>query len=39
LSDGALAELHGALTACAIDVQASGIFPFPNPMGLPPLRS
>jgi hypothetical protein len=35
LSDGALAELHGALRACARDVAASGILPFPNPMGLP----
>jgi hypothetical protein len=35
LSDGALAELHGALMACASDVAASGVVPFPNPMGLP----
>ena len=35
LSDGALAELHGALAACAADVADSGVLPFPNPMGLP----
>ena len=35
LSDGALADLHGALRACAVDVAASGVVPFPNPMGLP----
>ena len=35
LSDGALEELHGALLACATDVAASGLLPFPNPMGLP----
>ncbi len=35
LSDHALYELHGALGACAADVAASGLMPFPNPMGLP----
>ncbi len=35
LSDTALEELHGALSACAGDVAASGLVPFPNPMGLP----
>ncbi len=35
LSDPALEELHGALAACADDVAASGVVPFPNPMGLP----
>ena len=35
LSDGALDDLHGALLACAADVVASGLVPFPNPMGLP----
>jgi len=35
LSDGACADLHGALSACAADVAASGVLPFPNPMGLP----
>jgi hypothetical protein len=37
LSDLALEELHGALAACAADVVASGLLPFPNPMGLPRL--
>ena len=37
LSDRALEELHGALGACAADVAASGLLPFPNPMGLPRL--
>ncbi len=35
LSDAALADLHGALSACAADVAASGVLPYPNPMGLP----
>jgi Helix-turn-helix family len=35
LSDQALVDLHGALGACAVDVAASGLVPFPNPMGLP----
>jgi len=35
LSDQALEDLHGALAACAADVAASGVVPFPNPMGLP----
>ncbi len=35
LSDQALAELLGALGACAADVAGSGLVPFPNPMGLP----
>ncbi len=39
LSDGALEDLHGALAACAADVAASGLVPFPNPMGLPRARS
>jgi hypothetical protein len=38
LSDGALDDLHGALLACAADVVASGLVPFPNPMGLPRAR-
>jgi hypothetical protein len=37
LSDGAREDLYGALRACAADVQASGLYPFPNPMGLPAL--
>ncbi len=39
LSDGALGDLHGALSACAVDVAASGLLPFPNPMGLPRPRA
>jgi hypothetical protein len=35
LSDQALDELLGALGACAADVAASGLVPYPNPMGLP----
>ena len=35
LSDLALEELRGVLAACAADVAASGVVPFPNPMGLP----
>ncbi len=35
LSDTAVADLYGALSACAIEVVASGELPFPNPMGLP----
>ena len=38
LSDQALEELDGALGACAADVVASGLLPFPNPMGLPRFR-
>ncbi len=38
LSDGALEELYGALSACAAGVAASGLLPFPNPMGLPRPR-
>jgi hypothetical protein len=37
LSDGALEDLLGALRSCATDVVASGLLPFPNPMGLPRL--
>ena len=39
LSDGARADLHGALWACAIEIAASGLLPFPNPMGLPRARA
>ncbi len=35
LSDGARGDLYGALSACAADVVATGLLPFPNPMGLP----
>ena len=39
LSDAACADLHGALSACAADVAASGVLPFPNPIGLPRARA
>jgi hypothetical protein len=39
LSDGALEDLLGAVSACAADVAASGLVPFPNPMGLPRARA
>jgi hypothetical protein len=39
LSDQALDELYGVLAACAADVAASGLVPYPNPMGLPPPRA
>jgi hypothetical protein len=35
LSDAAAADLHGALAACAREIAASGVLPYPNPMGLP----
>jgi hypothetical protein len=35
LGDAALGDLHGALKACAREVVATGVLPFPNPMGLP----
>jgi hypothetical protein len=38
-SDMALDELYGAVGACAVDVAASGLVPFPNPMGLPRARA
>jgi hypothetical protein len=38
LSHAALSDLYGALSACARQVVASGILPFPNPMGLPQVR-
>jgi len=37
LSDGEANSLYGALVDCAGQIQASGLFPFPNPMGLPAL--
>ena len=39
LSDAALGDLHGSLSACAADIVASGLLPFPNPMGLPRARA
>jgi hypothetical protein len=38
LSDQALEELHGVMGACAADIAASGLVPFPNPIGLPRPR-
>jgi hypothetical protein len=38
LSDASLADLYGAVSACAREVVATGMVPFPNPMGLPPAR-
>jgi hypothetical protein len=38
-SNGALEDLLGALSSCAADVVASGLLPFPNPMGLPRIAS
>ncbi len=39
LSDQALEDLLGVLGVCAAHVAASGLVPFPNPMGLPrPMR-
>ena len=38
LSDAALADLYAALLGCAGEVAASGMLPYPNPMGLPPAR-
>ncbi len=37
IGDGALEDLYGALVRCARDVAASGVLPYPNPMGLPPV--
>jgi hypothetical protein len=38
LSDQALEELHGVMAACAADIAASRLVPYPNPMGLPRPR-
>jgi hypothetical protein len=37
LDDQEVGRLYSALRACAAEIQASGILPFPNPMGLPAL--
>ncbi len=37
LADEETVALHRALLACATHIQASGLYPFPNPMGLPAL--
>ena len=41
LGDAALADLQGVLAPAPRDVVASGVLPFPNPMGLPrvPVRA
>jgi hypothetical protein len=39
LGDDEIASLYRALVGCAAQIQASGVFPFPNPMGLPALRA
>jgi hypothetical protein len=38
LADEETAALHRALLGCAMQIQGSGLFPFPNPMGLPALQ-
>jgi hypothetical protein len=37
LGDDEVAALHRALLGCATQIQSSGLFPFPNPIGLPAL--
>lgn len=37
LTDEEIASLYGALYGCAAQIQASGLYTFPNPMGLPEL--
>lgn len=37
MADGEVTTLHSALLACARQIQGSGLYPFPNPMGLPAL--
>jgi helix-turn-helix protein len=37
LADTDVNDLYGALLECATAIHASGLYPFPNPMGLPPL--
>jgi hypothetical protein len=37
LTDGETADLHRALLGCATEIQDSGLYPFPNPIGLPAL--
>jgi hypothetical protein len=37
LSDHEVTALHAVLVGCARQVQDSGLYPFPNPMGLPRL--
>ncbi len=37
LSDTEVGDLYGALLGCARHMQDGGLYPFPNPMGLPEL--
>jgi hypothetical protein len=37
LTDEETVALHGALLRCATQIQDSGLFPFPSPIGLPAL--
>lgn len=37
LADDDISALYGALVPCARELQESGLYPFPNPMGLPPI--
>jgi hypothetical protein len=39
LSDEETVDLHRALLGCAREIQGSGLYPFPNPIGLPALES
>ena len=39
LTDEEIGSLYRALHGCAVQLQASGVFPFPNPMGLPQLAT
>ncbi len=38
LADEEMADLHRALLGCATQIQGSGLYPFPNPIGLPALE-
>jgi len=38
LADEETAVLHRALLGCARQIQGSGLYPFPNPIGLPALQ-
>lgn len=38
LGDDEMRSLYAALCGCAARIQDSGVFPFPNPIGLPALR-
>jgi hypothetical protein len=38
LADEETAALHQALLGCALQIQGAGLYPFPNPIGLPALE-